>query len=265
MPPGFTGHFRELKERDEKIVMLTCYDASFAAMCDAAGVEMLLVGDSLGMVVQGRDDTLAVSLDAVIYHTRCVARGSKQALIIADMPFGTYQASPEQAFVNASKLLAAGAQMVKIEGGVVMHDTIRFLVDRGVPVCGHIGLTPQSVNTLGGYKVQGRTEGGAARMLEDARAVEQAGAAMVVVEAVPANLAAEITKAVSIPTIGIGANVECSGQVLVIYDVLDIFPGHKARFVKNFMEGAASIKDALARYTAAVKDKSFPGKEHTFK
>jgi 3-methyl-2-oxobutanoate hydroxymethyltransferase len=259
------GHFRGLYERGEKIAMLTCYDASFGAQCDAAGVDVLLIGDSLGNVIQGRDDTLAVSMDAIAYHTQCVARGSKQALLIADMPFGSYQESPQQAFANAAKLLAAGAQMVKIEGGVTMRETVRFLVERGVPVCGHVGLTPQSVNQLGGYKVQGRTDSGAARMLEDARAVEQAGACMLVVEAVPSALASEITKAIGIPTIGIGANVECSGQVLVLYDLLDIFPGHKARFVKNFMEGAPSIRAALERYVAAVKDQTFPGPEHTFK
>jgi 3-methyl-2-oxobutanoate hydroxymethyltransferase len=259
------AHFRTLRERGEKIVMLTCYDASFAATCDAAGVEILLVGDSLGMVIQGRDDTLAVSMDAITYHTSCVARGSKQALIVADMPFGSYQQSPQQAFANAARLLAAGAQAVKVEGGVTMLETIRFLTERGIPVCGHVGLTPQSVNQLGGYKVQGRTDAGAARMLEDAHAVESAGAAMVVVEAVPSGLASELTRAVGIPTIGIGANAECSGQVLVIYDLLDIYPGHKARFVKNFMEGAPSIKAAIERYVAAVKDKSFPAAEHTFK
>lgn len=260
-----TEHFRAMRERGEKIVMLTCYDASFAALCDAAGVEILLVGDSLGNVIQGLDTTHSVSMADTAYHTRCVATGSKQALVIADMPFGSFQASPQQAFTNAAILLAAGAQMVKIEGGTPMLETIRFLVERGVPVCGHIGLTPQSVHQLGGFRVQGRTDSDAARVLEDARAVAAAGASMVVVEAVPAGLAADITRALAIPTIGIGANVECSGQVLVLYDILDIYPGHKARFVKNFMAGAAGVQDAIARYAAAVKDQSFPGKEHTFK
>jgi 3-methyl-2-oxobutanoate hydroxymethyltransferase len=258
-------HFRGMRERGEKIVMLTCYDASFAAMSEGAGVEILLVGDSLGNVIQGRDSTLAVTMEETIYHTRCVARGSKQALVIADMPFGSFQESPQQAFANAAKLLAAGAQMVKIEGGRPMLETTRFLVERGVPVCGHVGLTPQSVNQLGGFKVQGRGEDGAARLLDDARAVEEAGAAMMVMEAIPAKLAADVTKALNIATIGIGANVECSGQVLVVYDLLDIFPGHKARFVKNFMEGATSIRNGIERYVAAVKDKSFPAAEHTFK
>jgi 3-methyl-2-oxobutanoate hydroxymethyltransferase len=258
-------HFRGLRERGEKIVMLTCYDASFAALCENAGVEILLVGDSLGNVIQGRDTTLAVTLEETIYHTACVARGSKQALIVADMPFGSFQESPQQAFANAAKLLAAGAQMVKIEGGRPMLETTRFLVDRGIPVCGHLGLTPQSVNVFGGFKVQGRTEDGAARLLDDAASAEQSGAAMVVLEAIPANLAAEVTRALHIATIGIGANVECSGQVLVLYDILDIFPGHKARFVKNFMHGANSVQHAIERYVKAVKDKSFPAAEHTFK
>ena len=259
-----TEHFRGLKERGEKIVMLTCYDASFATLCESAGVEILLVGDSLGMVVQGHDHTLSVSMDATVYHTRCVARGAKKALVIADMPFGSYQESPEQAFANAAELLAAGAQMVKLEGGSVMGDTIRFLVERGIPVCAHVGLMPQSVNALGGYRVQGRTEAAAQRVLEDAHAVEAAGAAMVVLEAVTSKLAVEVTRALQIATIGIGANVECAGQVLVLHDMLDIYPGRKGRFVKNFMQGAPSIKAAIERYVAAVKDKSFPGREHTF-
>jgi 3-methyl-2-oxobutanoate hydroxymethyltransferase len=258
-------HFRGMRERSEKIVMLTCYDASFASLCEAAGVEILLIGDSLGNVIQGRDNTLAVTLEETIYHTRCVAQGSKQALIIADIPFGSFQESPQQAFASAARLLAAGAQMVKMEGGRYMADSIRFLVERGVPVCAHIGLTPQSVNQLGGFKVQGRTEAGAAQVLDDAVAADEAGATMVVMEAIPAKLAADITKTINIATIGIGANVECSGQVLVLYDILNIYPGHKARFVKNFMQGASSVQNAVERYVAAVKDKSFPAVEHTFK
>jgi 3-methyl-2-oxobutanoate hydroxymethyltransferase len=258
-------HFRGLRERGEKIVMLTCYDASFATLCEAAGVEILLIGDSLGNVIQGRDDALAVTLEETIYHTRCVVQGSQQALIIADMPFGSFQQSPQQAFAGAARLLAAGAQMVKLEGGRYIADTIRFLVERGIPVCSHIGLTPQAVHKFGGFKVQGRSDEGAAQVLADARAIEEAGASMVVLEAIPARLAADITKAIGIATIGIGANVECSGQVLVLYDILDIFPGHKARFVKNFMQGATSVQNAVARYVAAVKDQSFPAPEHTFK
>ena len=257
-------HFRKMQERNEKIVMLTAYDSSFAALCEAAGVEMLLIGDSLGMVMQGHDSTLPVSLDDVIYHAACVARGSQQALIIADMPFGTYQESPEQAFRNAVPLMSAGAQMVKLEGGRVMLDTIRFLVERGIPVCGHVGLTPQSVHQLGGYRVQGKTEDTARRVLDDAKAVEEAGAALIVLEAIPAALAADVTRALEIPTIGIGAGVDCAGQVLVLQDMLDIYPGRKARFVRNFMAGAPSIKAAIQAYVQAVKQKQFPAPEHSF-
>jgi 3-methyl-2-oxobutanoate hydroxymethyltransferase len=257
-------HFRKMQARDEKIVMLTAYDSSFAALCEDAGVEMLLVGDSLGMVVQGHDSTLPVSLDHAIYHTACVVRGSRQTFVIADLPFGTYQESPQLAFRNATPLMSAGAQMVKLEGGRVMLETIRFLVDRGIPVCGHVGLTPQSVHQLGGYRVQGKTEDTARRVLDDAKAVEQAGAALIVLEAIPADLAAEVTRTLAIPTIGIGAGVDCTGQVLVLQDMLDIYPGRKARFVRNFMEGASSIKGAVQAYVEAVKQKQFPGPEHAF-
>lgn len=250
--------------RDEKIAMLTCYDASFAALLDAAGVDVLLVGDSLGMVTQGRDSTLAVTLADMIYHTACVARGAAQAFIISDMPFGTSQVSPEKTFEHAAALMAAGAQMVKLEGGEVMLDTVRFLTRRGIPVCAHIGLMPQSVHQLGGYKVQGRESAAAQKLLEDAAALEQAGAGMLVLEMVPATLAASITAALSIPVIGIGAGASCSGQVLVLYDILDIYPGKKARFVKNYMQGAASIADAVSRYVADVKNGHFPMPEHGF-
>ena len=253
-----------LRDKGKKIAVLTCYDASFAALLEAQGVEVLLVGDSLGMVLQGHETTLPVTLDDMIYHTACVARGSKQAFIIADMPFGTFQVSPQEAFVHAEKLMVAGAQMVKLEGGAVMVETVRFLTERGIPVCGHIGLTPQSVNQLGGYRVQGKDSAAAQKILEDAIVLEQAGAGMIVLEAVPALLAAEITAALSIPTIGIGAGAECSGQVLVLHDMLDIYPGKKPRFVKNYMQGTASIADAVARYVREVKAGEFPGKEHGF-
>jgi 3-methyl-2-oxobutanoate hydroxymethyltransferase len=193
-----------------------------------------------------------------------VARGSKQAFIVADMPFGTFQISPQEAFVHAEKLMVAGAQMAKIEGGAVMVETVRFLISRGIPVCGHIGLTPQSVNQLGGYRVQGKESAAAQKLLEDAVALEKAGAGMIVLEAMPALLAAEITAALSIPTIGIGAGADCSGQVLVLHDMLDIYPGKKARFVKNYMQGAASIADAVSRYVADVKAGAFPAQEHNF-
>lgn len=254
---------KKIQDRDEKLVMLTCYDASFAALCDAAGVELLLIGDSLGMVIQGHDSTLAVTQEQMVYHVGMVARGSQRGMVIADMPFGTYQESPEQALRNAVQLMAAGAQVVKLEGGRTMLPTIRFLVDRGIPVCGHVGLTPQSVHTLGGYKVQGRGDA-AKQVLDDARAVEEAGAAMVVLEAIPAQLAGEVTRALRIPTIGIGAGIDCDGQVLVLHDMLDIYPGRKARFVRNFMDGAPSVAEAIKRYVIAVKDGSFPAAEHSF-
>lgn len=248
----------------EKLTMLTCYDASFATLCDQAGVELLLVGDSLGMVIQGRDNTLSVRLKETEYHTRCVARGSDRALIIADLPFATFQESPAHAFRSAASMLSAGAQMVKMEGGAPMVDTTRFLVDRGVPVCAHIGLTPQSVNTLGGYRVQGKSDAAAEKLLADAKALEQAGAAIVLMEAVPATLARRVTESLSVPTIGIGAGPDVSGQVLVLYDMLDIYPGKKARFVRNFMQGMPSVKAGIEAYVKAVKDKSFPAPEHCF-
>jgi len=257
-------HFRQMRERREKIAMLTCYDASFAALCDEAGVEILLVGDSLGMVIQGHDSTLPVAIAEMAYHVRCVARGSKRALVLGDLPFGSYQRSREQAYTSAARLMAAGAQAVKLEGGRPMLDTVRFLVERGVPVCGHVGLTPQSVHQLGGYRVQGKGDDGAQRVLDDARAVEEAGAAMMVLEAIPAVLAKQVTESLSIPTIGIGAGVDCSGQVVVLYDMLDVYPGRKARFVKNFMTGGRDAKAAVRRYVEEVKAGTFPGPEHAF-
>ncbi len=254
----------KLRAAGEKIVMLTAYDASFAALADAAGVELLLVGDSLGMVVQGHDSTLPVTLEHMAYHTSLVARGSKRAIVIADMPFGTYQESPAQALRNAVPLLAAGAQMVKLEGGRTMAETIRFLTERGVAVCGHAGLTPQSVHALGGYRVQGKTDAAAEALLADARAIQDAGAAMMVLEAIPAALGKRATEALAVPTIGIGAGVDCSGQVLVNYDMLDIYPGRKARFVKNFLAEAGSVQGAIEAYVKAVKARIFPGPEHGF-
>ncbi len=248
----------------QKISMLTAYDASFAALLDAAGLETLLVGDSLGNVLQGHESTLPVSLRDMVYHTQCVARGAKRAFIIGDMPFGTFQISPQEAFRNAAEIMAAGAQMVKIEGGRPMLDTISFLTERGIPVCGHLGLTPQSVHQLGGYRVQGKAEDDAQRMLDDARILEQAGAGMIVLEAIPAALASQITAAANVPTIGIGAGVDCHGQVLVLHDMLDVYPGKKAKFVKNYMKGAGSIQEAVALYVKEVRDGTFPGREHSF-
>ena len=257
----------QLQERargGEKLAMLTCYDASFAALCDAAGVDILLIGDSLGMVIQGHDSTLPVTMDQTEYHVRCVARGSAKALVLADLPFGSFQESPAQAMRNAARLMAAGAGMVKLEGGAPMVETTRFLVERGIPVCAHIGLTPQSVHTLGGYKVQGKGDVGAETLVADAQALEAAGAAIVLMEAMPAPLAKRVTESLRVPTIGIGAGVDVSGQVLVLYDMLDIYPGRKARFVRNFMQGAPSAKAAIEAYVKAVKDKSFPAPEHTW-
>ena len=254
----------KMHEAGEKIATLTCYDASFAQACDTAGVESLLIGDSLGMVVQGHDSTLPVSVADIVYHIRAVARGCQRPLIVADLPFGSYQESPQQAYHNAVLLMAAGAQMVKLEGGVEMAETTRFLSARGIPVCAHIGLTPQSVHQLGGYRVQGKDDAGAARLLADALAHQDAGAAQVLMEAVPAALAAQVSAQLSVPTIGIGAGKGCSGQVLVLHDMLDVSAGKKARFVKNFMAGQTSIAAALAAYVAAVKDGSFPGPEHCY-
>jgi 3-methyl-2-oxobutanoate hydroxymethyltransferase len=248
----------------EKIAMLTCYDASFATLCEGAGVDVLLVGDSLGMVLQGRDSTLPVTLADMEYHTACVARGSRKAFIIADMPFGSFQVSPQETFANAARLMAKGAQMVKLEGGMVMAETVEYLVARGIPVCGHVGLTPQSVHQLGGYKVQGKTESGAEQLMLDARAVESGGAGMIVLEAIPAKLARQVTQALAVPTIGIGAGIDCDGQVLVLHDMLGVYPGKTAKFVKNFMDGAGSVQAAVAAYVAAVKARKFPGPEHGF-
>ena len=255
---------QKLRTDGVRIAMLTCYDASFAAVIEGAGVECLLVGDSLGMVLQGHDTTLAVTMDDMAYHTACVARGSKIAFIIADMPFGSYQESRELAYRNAARLMACGAQMVKIEGGAEFARTVGFLTRRSIPVCAHLGLTPQSVHQLGGFRVQGRTLEAEERLLADAAALQDAGAEMVVLEAIPAKLAERVTSELHIPTIGIGAGAACSGQVLVLHDMLDVFPGRKARFVRNFMAGASGIGDAIERYVRAVKDGRFPAAEHTF-
>ncbi|MDF7676223.1 3-methyl-2-oxobutanoate hydroxymethyltransferase [Neisseriaceae bacterium ESL0693] len=254
---------RKMKAQGEKIAMLTCYDASFAGLMNAAGVDVLLVGDSLGMVIQGEQSTLPVTLTDMCYHTRMVARGNRQALLVADLPFGAYQRDKEQAFDAAVRLMAAGAHMVKIEGGAWLAQTTQFLQQRGIPVCAHLGLTPQSVNTLGGYRVQGRGEA-ADQLLQDARAHDLAGADLIVLECVPSEVARSVAAAVSCPVIGIGAGVDCDGQVLVVYDMLGIFPGKTARFVRNFMEGQSSIAEAIQAYVNAVKGQTFPAAEHSF-
>jgi 3-methyl-2-oxobutanoate hydroxymethyltransferase len=252
-----------MRASGEKITMLTAYDASFASLMDRCGIESILVGDSLGMVCQGHHSTLPVTVDDVAYHTASVARGISTALLIGDMPFGSY-ATPEIAFANATKLMKAGAHMVKVEGGAWLADTVRFLVQRAIPVCAHLGLTPQSVHQFGGFKVQGKSVQGADLLKADALALQDAGAALMVLEAIPATLGSEATQLLKIPTIGIGAGPDCSGQVLVMHDMLGVFPGHKARFVRNFMEGQPSIEAAVRAYVAAVKDKSFPAAEHCF-
>jgi len=255
---------QKMAQEGSRIAMLTCYDASFAAVLEAAGVDSLLIGDSLGNVLQGHESTLPVTQRDMVYHTQCVARGSKRAFIIGDMPFSTFQVSPQEAFRNAAELMAAGAHMVKIEGGRPMLDTIEFLTDRGIPVCGHLGLTPQSVHALGGYRVQGRSEDAGQQLLKEAKLLEQSGAGMVVLEAIPAALAAAVTEALTIPTIGIGAGVDCSGQVLVLHDMLDVYPGRKAKFVKNFMRATGTIQGAVELYVKEVKARTFPGPEHSF-
>ena len=254
---------KAMRNSGEKIAVLTCYDASFARVLDTAGVDVLLVGDSLGMVVQGHATTLPVKLAEMAYHTRCVAAGTERAFIVADLPFGSYQPSPEHAFTAAARLMAAGAHMVKLEGGAVMVDTVAFLTQRGIPVCAHLGLLPQSVNQLGGYRVQGRDDEAAAQLIADARALEAAGAGMIVLEMVPASLAKAVTEALAIPTIGIGAGVDCSGQVLVLYDMLGLYP-RAPKFSKNFLAGSNGIEAAARAYVAAVKDGAFPAAEHAF-
>lgn len=246
-----------------KIAMLTCYDASFASLMDRCGVDVLLVGDSLGNVAQGLSTTLPVTLADIAYHTASVARGNKTALLVADMPFGTY-ATPQSAFDNAVKLMQAGAQMVKLEGGAWLVDTVRFLTERGVPVFAHLGLTPQYVHQLGGFRVQGKTVEGVERLKADALALQEAGVSLLLLEAIPCALGKEVTETLAIPTIGIGAGPDCSGQVLVMHDMLGVFPGKKARFVRNFMDGQPSIEGAICAYIHAVKKKSFPATEHCF-
>lgn len=253
-----------LKQRGEKIVMLTCYDATFAHLSCEAGVEMLLVGDSLGMVLQGHDSTLPVTLEDMAYHTACVKRGNQGAFIVADMPFMA-NATLDQTLNSSARLMQAGAHMVKLEGSRWLAESIRILAEHGIPVCAHMGLTPQSVNLLGGYKVQGRQEAQARKMLEDAQALEQAGAAMLLLECVPTPLAQQISQAVQVPVIGIGAGVHTDGQVLVVQDALGLSrTGHTPRFVKNFMQGQPDILAALKAYVAAVKDRSFPAPEQSF-
>jgi 3-methyl-2-oxobutanoate hydroxymethyltransferase len=264
MPETTLTSLQKLKQQGEKIAMLTCYDATFADACCAAGVDMLLIGDSLGMVLQGHDSTLPVSVEEMVYHTACVKRGNKGAMIVADLPFMA-NATTEQTLNNSALLMKAGAHMVKVEGAAWLADSIRLLAERGIPVCAHLGLTPQAVNILGGYKVQGRGDTQARQLRADAVALEQAGVAMLLLECVPSELAAEITQAVKIPVIGIGAGSATDGQVLVLHDMLGLsLSGRVPKFVKNFMDGQGSIQDALAAYVREVKAVSFPAAEHGF-
>jgi 3-methyl-2-oxobutanoate hydroxymethyltransferase len=248
----------------DKIVMLTCYDASFARLLDDCGVDILLIGDSLGMVLQGHSSTLPVTMDQMVYHTESVARARPKAWVLADMPFASYQQSPEQAYANAARLIAAGAQMVKLEGGAWLAPTISFLTSRGIPVCAHLGLTPQSVHQLGGYRVQGRQQEAADQLIRDAVLLESSGADMVLVELIPTPVGKRLTETLKVPTIGIGAGPYMTGQVLVLHDMLDITPGKKARFAKNYMIKSASIPEAVTRYVNEVRTGVYPGPEHGF-
>jgi 3-methyl-2-oxobutanoate hydroxymethyltransferase len=259
-------HILKMKQRGEKITCLTAYDYSFARILDEAGVEMLLVGDSLGCVVQGQPNTLAVTMDEMIYHTRLVARGRKRALLISDMPFLSYQTSREQALQNAGRFLKeAGAEAVKLEGGVTVRETIDVIVKAGIPVMGHVGLTPQSVHQFGGYKIQGREKDRRERVLSDALAVEEAGAFSIVLEGMPLELAKEITERLTIPTIGIGAGAHCDGQVLVIHDMLGLFDDFTPKFVKRYADLKNTVTGAAKEFIGEVKEKKFPTEEHSFR
>lgn len=259
------GTLREMKPRGERITMVTAYDATFARLADRGGAEVLLVGDSLGMVIQGEDTTLPVTLEDIIYHTRAVRRGTRRAHIVADMPFGTYQGDKNEALKNAARLLKeGGAESVKLEGGQEYAEIVEHLVRAGIPVMGHIGLTPQSVHAMGGFKVQGKSVAEARRIARDARALERAGAYAVVLEGMPAELAQLITGTISVPTIGIGAGAACDGQVLVIYDLLGMNPDFKPKFVKSYLELGHAIPGAIEAFRRDVQQGAFPAEEHTY-
>ena len=255
---------QEMRQAGEKIAVLTAYDASFTALMDQAGIDVILIGDSLGNVVQGESSTIPVTLEHMVYHTSCVAKGQESAFLIADMPFGSYS-TPEQAMLNAAELMRAGAHMVKLEGGAWLAQTVKFLVERSVPVSAHLGLLPQSVHTIGGFKVQGKSTESAQMLINDAKALQEAGAQLLVLEAIPSELGKKVTDAIQIPTIGIGAGPDCSGQVLVMHDMLGAFPGRSPKFVKNFLSGQSSIEAAFKSYIQEVKTGKFPGPEHCFK
>ena len=254
------------RKSGEKLVVITCYDAAFARLVERAGVDAVLVGDSLGNVIQGRKDTLGVTLDHVAYHTRCVAAGLTRTHLVADMPFLTYQVSPEEALRNAGRLVVeGGADAVKLEGGVRSSTAIRRIVDAGIPVMGHVGLTPQSVHQFGGYKVQGRQEAAARQVMEDAQAVADAGAYSLVLEGIPADLARAVTDAIPIPTIGIGASANCDGQVLVLYDLLGMDDSFNPRFLKKYENLSERVPGAIATYAAEVRAGTFPDEAHSHK
>lgn len=258
--------FKESKKNGEKLTMLTAYDYTTAKLLDESGVDSILVGDSLGMVVLGYDDTLSVTMEDMIHHSAAVARGAKNALIVTDMPFMSYQTSVYDAVVNAGRLVKeGGAQAVKLEGGIEFCEHIKAIVKASIPVCAHIGLTPQSINAFGGFKVQGKGKQEAQRLLDEARAVEEAGAFAVVLECVPAKLAKKISESISIPTIGIGAGAGCDGQVLVYQDMLAMYSDFKPKFVKQYAQIGSVMKDAFRQYIDEVKSGAFPSKEHTFK
>ena len=263
--PMTLHRLREMHAAGEKIAMLTCYDATFAHVLDDAGVDCLLIGDSLGMVLQGHASTVPVQLSDMAYHVACVARGARQGWIIGDLPYGSYQQSNAQAIASATALMQAGAHMVKLEGAGWTAETIRFLVERGIPVCAHLGLTPQYVHALGGYRIQGRDDAAAATLVRHAREVRDAGASMLVLELIPSAVGAQVTQAIDIPTIGIGAGPDTSGQVLVLHDMLGLNHGRLPRFVRNFMDGAPSIPAAIKAYVDAVKSGTFPQPQvHTY-
>ncbi|MBB1360679.1 MULTISPECIES: 3-methyl-2-oxobutanoate hydroxymethyltransferase [unclassified Shewanella] len=253
----------KFKQEGKKFTALTAYDASFAGAFDSEGVDVLLVGDSLGMVLQGHNDTLPVTIADIAYHTACVKRGVSRALLIADMPFMSYS-TPEQTMTNAAILMQAGASMVKLEGGHWLLESVKMLTERGIPVCAHLGLTPQSVNVFGGFKVQGRDADNAQRILDEAKALQAAGAQLLVVECIPASLAKAITEALTIPVIGIGAGADTDGQILVMHDVLGISSGYIPRFSKNYLKQTGEIRSAIRAYIDEVANGTFPAEEHTF-
>ncbi|QPG05945.1 3-methyl-2-oxobutanoate hydroxymethyltransferase [Salinimonas marina] len=251
------------KQKGEKITSLTAYDASFAKVFDEAGVDAMLIGDSLGMVLQGQDDTLSVTVDDIAYHTKAVRNGTQRAFVLADMPFMSY-ATPESAYHNAAKLMVAGASMVKLEGGQWLCQTIQGLVERSVPVCAHIGLTPQAVHVLGGFKVQGRQSDKAQQLVDDAKALEAAGAQLLVLECVPASLGSQIAQQLSIPVIGIGAGKDTDGQILVMHDMLGVSANYMPKFSKNYLAETGNLRSAVALYIQQVQAGVFPGPEHSF-